>query len=70
MVSVSGNETLPSADGSEEPVSEFLFEKLLQCDLQNHISTMTIAKNASAPAAPPTTAAIDFDMSQSLCVSP
>lgn len=57
------------ADGSEEPVSEFLFEKFLHCDLLNHTSTMTIAKNiASTPAAPPTIAAFDFDMSQSLLV--
>lgn len=48
------NETLPRAVGSEEPVSEFLFEKFLFCDLQNQMNPITIARNASAPIAPPT----------------
>lgn len=66
---VTAYEILPSADGSEEPVSEFLFERFLHCVLQNHTSTMTIAENASIPTAPPTIAAFDFDMSKGLCVS-
>lgn len=60
---------LPNADGSEEPVSEFLFDKFLHCDLQNHTSPTTIAMKASTPAAPPTTVAIDFDIGKNLCVS-
>lgn len=52
----------PSADGSEEPVSEFLFDNFVHHDLQNHRNAMNIARNASIPAAPPTIAAYGFDM--------
>lgn len=46
------NQTLPIADGSEEPVSEFLFDSFLQCNIQNHTTTTTIPDNATAaPAA-------------------
>lgn len=43
---------LPTADGSEEPVSELLFESFLHRNIQNHTTPITIPNNASAaPAA-------------------
>lgn len=49
--------TLPTEDGSEDPVSEFLFENFPCCFMQIHKSKMTVAKTANDPPTAPTIAA-------------
>ena len=51
---------LPTADGSEEPVSEFLFDELLCFNRKNQMKAIAIASTASAPPTPPNMAAIDI----------
>lgn len=63
-------EFVPIVGGSDEPVSELLFARILRCNIQNHRKQMTITKNATAPITPPTMAANDLDISYRLALLP
>lgn len=58
----SWTKNLPNADGSEEPVSEFLLAEEFSFDMQNQTSPTSTATNASAPAETVATDASELDM--------
>lgn len=53
---------LPTADGAEDPESEFLLECSLHCDFRKHRNKMIINKITKPPPSPPTMAANEVPM--------